>query len=130
MDRTDYDQAVFGQIAFDITDKLEFSFGGRYFEPEVKVQGFFGFGIGFTEAGWSGTGENQCNVIGVGQADRKDAPCVNVNNIISESDSVYRVNVTWKPTDATLLYATWSEGYRPGGINRNPFACPTTTGTS
>ena len=41
---------------------------------------------------------------------------------ISESDSVYRVNLTWKATDTAMLYATWSEGYRPGGINRNPFA--------
>jgi outer membrane receptor protein involved in Fe transport len=122
MDRTDRDQAVFANVDFDLTDKVTMSLGARYFEPEVSVQGFFGFGIGFTEAGWSGTGENQCNVLGVGQADRKDAPCHNVNKTISESDSVYRVNFTWKPTDASMLYATWSEGYRPGGINRNPFA--------
>jgi outer membrane receptor protein involved in Fe transport len=122
MDRTDTDQAVFGQIAFDLTDQLELSLGARYFEPEVSVQGFFGFGIGFTEYGWSGTGENQCNVIGAGQEDRKDGPCHNVDKGISESDSVYRVNLSWKPSDTALLYATWSEGYRPGGINRNPFA--------
>ncbi len=122
LDRTDRDQAVFGQIAFDLTDKVELSLGARYFEPEVHVKGFFGFGIGFTQAGWSGTGENQCNVIGVGQGDRKDGPCLNVDKKISESDSVYRVNVSWKPTDSAMLYATWSEGYRPGGINRNPFA--------
>ncbi len=122
MDRTDRDQAVFGQVAFDLTDTVELSLGARYFEPEVHVEGFFGFGIGFTEAGWSGTGENQCNLIGVGQADRKDAPCQNVDKIKEESDSVYRVNLSWKATDASMLYATWSEGYRPGGINRNPFA--------
>jgi hypothetical protein len=57
MDRTDRDQAVFGQVAFDITDALELSLGARYFEPEVHVKGFFGFGIGFTQLGWSGTGE-------------------------------------------------------------------------
>jgi iron complex outermembrane recepter protein len=122
MDRTDRDQAVFGQVAFDITDALELSLGARYFEPEVHVKGFFGFGIGFTQLGWSGTGENQCNLIGVGQGDRKDAPCVNVDKTIKESDSVYRVNLSWKATDSAMLYATWSEGYRPGGINRNPFA--------
>jgi iron complex outermembrane recepter protein len=122
MDRTDRDQAVFGQVAFDLTDTVELSLGARYFEPEVSVQGFFGFGIGFTQAGWSGTGENQCNVLGVGQADRKDGPCHNVNKGISESDSVYRANISWKASDTAMLYATWSEGYRPGGINRNPFA--------
>jgi iron complex outermembrane recepter protein len=122
MDRTDRDQAVFANVDFDVTDQVTLSFGGRYFEPEVHVKGFFGFGIGFTEAGWSGTGENQCNLIGAGQTDRKDAPCVNVDKTIKESDSVYRFNASWRPTDSVMLYATWSEGYRPGGINRNPFA--------
>jgi len=122
MDRTDRDQAVFANVDFDLSDKWTLSLGGRYFEPEVSVQGFFGFGIGFTQVGWSGTGENQCNTLAVGQGDRKDGPCHNVNKGISESDSVYRVNLSWKATDTTLLYATWSEGYRPGGINRNPFA--------
>ena len=46
MDREDTDQAVFGTIAFDITDTLELSVGARYFEPEVTVKGFFGFGLG------------------------------------------------------------------------------------
>ncbi len=158
MDRTDYDQAVFGQIAFDLSDKFELSLGARYFEPEVHVKGFFGFGIGFSDAHtpgygddnipgtpddadepdepgdprnggegafrpdavdwWSHNGEWRCP----SQADRKDAPCQNVDKTISESDSVYRVNLTWKATDTAMMYATWSEGYRPGGINRNPFS--------
>ena len=122
MDRVDRDKAVFGQLAVDLTDRVEVSVGARYFEPEVHVKGFFGFGIGFTEAGWSGTGENQCNLIGVGQADRKDAPCLNVDKKKEEDDSVYRVNLSFKATDTAMVYATFSEGYRPGGINRNPFA--------
>ena len=30
----------------------------------------------------------------------------------------YKFNATWKPTDQLMLYATWSRGFRPGGINR------------
>ncbi len=148
MDRTDYDQAVFGQIQFDITDRLELSLGARYFEPETQVKGFFGFGLGFNPGrppssdnpndiqpyepgdpavggsdtyspigpGWSRNGEWRCP----SQEDRKDAPCLNADRNVTESDSVYRVNLSWKATDTALLYATWSEGYRPGGINRNP----------
>ena len=147
MDRTDRDQAVFANVSFDLTDRLELSLGARYFEPEVHVKGFFGFGLGFgpdrppsdpsedpSEPGssanggddafeptgqfWSRNGEWRC----ASQADRKDAPCVNVDKTKKETDSVFRVNLSWKATDASLLYATWSEGYRPGGINRNPFA--------
>jgi len=157
MDRTDTDQAVFASVDFDITDQFVLSLGARYFEPEVHVKGFFGFGLGFNrshtpgwgndnipgtpdDAGevgepgdprnggdgaflpegqaWSRDGEWRC----ASQVARKDAPCQNVDKGISESDSVYRVNLTWKATDTAMLYATWSEGYRPGGINRNPFA--------
>ena len=145
MDRTDYENAVFGQIQFDITDAWELSLGARYFDVENKVHGFFGYGLGFNPgrlpgtspddldpepgeppggsgtflpgaAGWSRNGEWRC----ASQEDRKDAPCVNADRKVSESDSVYRVNLSWKATDTTLLYATWSEGFRPGGINRNP----------
>ena len=30
----------------------------------------------------------------------------------------YRVNLTWHITPRHMLYATWSSGFRPGGINR------------
>ncbi len=148
-DREDTDRAVFGSIAFDLTDQFELSLGARYFEPEVTVKGFFGFGLGFNPArvpgsrpsdinepgdpanggsgafeptgqGWSRNGEWRCP----SQADARggEAPCQNVDKGIKESDQVYRVNLSWKASDTSLLYATWSEGYRPGGINRNPFA--------
>lgn len=146
MDRHDRDEAVFGQLAFDITDDLELTVGARYFTPEVTVKGFFGFGLGFSrpyvpgtdgrvgEPGdpanggdgaystsgqkWSRNGEQRCPH----QVDYKDAPCLNVDKGISESDRIGRVNLSWKATDTAMVYATWSEGYRPGGINRNPFA--------
>ncbi len=121
MERTDRDQAVFGEVAFDITERLELTLGARFFEPEVKVKGFFGFGIGFSEdggPGWSGNGEILC----ASQADYNDAPCQNVDKSIKESDHIGRVNLSFRATDDTMYYFTWSEGYRPGGINRNPFA--------
>lgn len=120
MERTDRDQAIFGEISFDVTDRLELTLGARYFEPEVTVKGFFGFGIGFSEDpfGWSGNGEANCP----SQEDYNDAPCQNVDKSIKESDQIGRVNLSWRATDESMYYVTWSEGYRPGGINRNPFA--------
>ncbi len=35
-----------------------------------------------------------------------------------ESGTRSRVNLSWKVTDAALLYYTFSQGYRPGGFNR------------
>ena len=118
MNRTDRDQAIFGEVSFDITDRFEMSVGARFFEPEVKVKGFFGYSRGFNDIWSSGSGEILC----ASQDDFQDKPCLNVDKGIKESDWVGRVNLNWKPADDTLLYFTWSEGYRPGGIQRNPFA--------
>jgi outer membrane receptor protein involved in Fe transport len=117
LDRVDKDKAIFGNVSFDIGEKIELDLGLRFFEPEVTVNGFFGFGLGFSP--WSGTGESQCP----SQADFKDdAPCQNVKKGIKESESIGRVNLTYKASDDVMFYATWSEGYRPGGINRRPGA--------
>ena len=142
LDRVDTDRAVFGQIAYDLTDSLELTVGARFFEPEVTVNGFFGYGLGFSPAsaptgsepgalanggsgafspmgqGWSRNGEYRCK----SQAAYKDAPCQNVAKGISESEHIGRANLRWKASEDAMFYATWSEGYRPGGINRNPFA--------
>ena len=33
-------------------------------------------------------------------------------------DEVYRASLEWSMTDDIMLYTTWGEGYRPGGLNR------------
>jgi iron complex outermembrane recepter protein len=67
--------------------------------------------------GWSSNGEWRCP----SQEDFRDSPCQNVDREVDHDDYVGRVNLNYKVTDDVLLYATWSEGFRPGGINRNPF---------
>ena len=117
MDRLDKDQAVFGNVSFDIGDSFEVSLGARFFKPEVSVDGFFGFGAGFEP--WSGTGELQCPSQ---EQWGNDTPCKNVEKSISESESIFRINATYSVNDDAMVYFTWSEGYRPGGINRRPQA--------
>lgn len=117
LDRVDKDEAIFGHVSFDINEKLELTLGARFFKPEVTVTGFFGFGAGFAGI-WSGNGEVRCE----SQADVDDKPCINVRKGISENESIGRVNLTYQIDDDKMVYATWSEGYRPGGINRSPDA--------
>lgn len=60
-------------------------------------------------------------------------PCINVatfeNGKLSPKQSkddgfTYRFNATYKPNDDLLFYGTWSKGFRPGGINRQPGLAP------
>ena len=146
MDRKDTDEAIFGSVSFDITEQLELTGGLRFFKAETTVKGFFGFGLGFTQShapsdpselpgepgssanggddaflpigqAWSRNGEWRCP----SQETVGDKPCINVNRKVESDDHVGRINLNYKVTDDVLLYATWSEGFRPGGINRNPF---------
>ena len=109
-DRKDRDQAVFGEVSFDITDKLTATGGLRYFEAKNSLKGYFGFG----DWGWSSTGEASC----ISPEDYEGAPCLSFDKGTEESDSLGRFNLTYEIDDDKLVYVTWSEGYRPGGINR------------
>ncbi len=108
--RTNRDYAVFGELSFDITDKLTATGGGRYFEAKNSLEGFFGFGAGFSGS----TGESQC----FDPNDFNGAPCRNLDKSIEESGSIFKVNLAYRFHDDRMAYVTWSEGFRPGGINR------------
>jgi iron complex outermembrane recepter protein len=108
--RKDGDKAVFGELAFDLTDSLTVTGGMRWFRNNNSLKGFFGYGDGFSGS----TGVSQC----FSNEQFHGAPCVNVDKSARESDSIGRVNLTWQINDTKMVYATWSEGYRPGGINR------------
>lgn len=49
-------------------------------------------------------------------ADYKDGKLVPKRT--KDTGVLYRLNLNWKPAEGKLLYATWSKGFRPGGINR------------
>jgi outer membrane receptor protein involved in Fe transport len=108
--RDDNDQAVFGEMNFDFTDQLTGTLGGRYFRTDNSLKGFFGFSPGYS----SSTGEAVC----FDPRPFEGAPCLNLDKGIDESGSLGRANLTYKFDSDKMIYATWSEGFRPGGINR------------
>lgn len=114
-DRLDNSKAIFGEASFDITDKLTATGGFRRFEQESALKGFFGFSNGFSNA--SEYGEASC--IAAGNTDPYEtAPCKVFDKVIKESGTLGKFNLTYKINDTKMIYGTWSEGYRPGGINR------------
>jgi iron complex outermembrane recepter protein len=108
--RVDRDYAGFGELAFDITPEITLTGGGRWYKFDNTLVGFFGF----AEAYSSRTGISQC----FGPPQVEGSPCTNLDQRTKDTGFVHRLNATWKPNKDLLVYATWSRGFRPGGINR------------
>jgi len=110
--RVDRDAAVYGEVTFKATENLSLTGGARYFRTENSLEGFFGFGA--TNPYGSSTGEGSCF-----QTEAfEDAPCTNLDRTVKQNDSTFRFNATYHITGDAMVYATWSEGFRPGGVNR------------
>jgi outer membrane receptor for ferric coprogen and ferric-rhodotorulic acid len=98
--RAEDESAVFGEIYYQINDKMELTLGHRKFDNETTLKGFVG------TVWWP-------NFI-LGSATRPD----NVNSLYDGSDSISKVNLSYQIDNNSMLYITRSEGYRPGGANR------------
>ncbi len=109
--RVDRDSAAFGQIAYDLTDKITLTGGLRAYQYKNSLVGFYGFSAGFS----SHTGEAKC----FNQIHYRGDPCINLNKTVSDSGNTYKFDITYKLDDNKRIYATVANGYRPGGVNRN-----------
>ncbi|MGI8611986.1 MAG: TonB-dependent receptor, partial [Sphingomicrobium sp.] len=140
-ERVDKDYALFGEASFDVTPQITLTAGGRLFKYDNTLFGFAGFGT--PNPGGFSSGERRCLTVN-GLEVRADVPgaalapgsldgtpCTNVGNVKngelvprrSKGDGfTHRVNAQYKPNEDVMLYATWSRGFRPGGINRQPSA--------
>jgi outer membrane receptor protein involved in Fe transport len=108
--RIDRDYAAFGELSFDITDRLTATGGLRVYKYKNSLVGFFGYSDGYS----SRTGVAAC----FEDAKVSGSPCTNLDAKTSDTGSIYKANLTYKLTPNWLVYATWSRGFRPGGINR------------
>jgi iron complex outermembrane recepter protein len=108
--RTDRDYALFGELSYDLTDALTLTAGGRLYKFDNSLVGFFGYSAGYS----SRTGEAAC----FGPAQVAGSPCTNVDKATKDTDAIWKLNANYKLSDDVMVYATWSRGFRPGGINR------------
>ncbi|MGH8173875.1 MAG: TonB-dependent receptor, partial [Rhodanobacteraceae bacterium] len=108
--REDNDSAIFGEMNYDFTEALTGTLGARYFRTDDSLKGFFGFGTGYS----STTGEAAC----LNDIPYRGAPCTNLDKSTDESGTLYRGNLSYKFGDGKMIYGTFSQGFRPGGINR------------
>lgn len=97
--RSNEELAYFGEIAFDITEDLTVSASARRFDYDSQLIGFSG------TIWWPSR-----------YGPRTEA--FNTNLETNDKDTVAKFNVAYNINDAVMVYYTWSEGYRPGGLNR------------
>lgn len=115
--RVDRDYAIFGELAWDILPELTLTGGGRLYKFDNTLTGFFGYSDGFSGS----TGVAAC----FGPPSVPQSPCQNLGNTnpigpkrSEDTGFIHRLNLTYRITEDHLVYATWSRGFRPGGINR------------
>ncbi|HLF30841.1 MAG TPA: TonB-dependent receptor [Xanthomonadales bacterium] len=117
-DRIDRDKAAFGEVYFDLTDSFTLIGGVRVFDYENSLFGFNGF-IRHCTGIYDANGdfiETPADEGGVPQF-----PCFNTGILddVSEGDDVaFKGSVEWTISDDKMVYATYSEGFRAGGVNR------------
>jgi iron complex outermembrane receptor protein len=111
--------AVFGEVTFDITDRLSVTGGARYYDLESSLRGSSSFA-------------NPCDLslpCDSSQDDPENGR--NYDEILAadlplkESDTILKGTVSYRPFDDTMFFFTYSEGFRPGGFNRTA-GVPTT----
>jgi outer membrane receptor protein involved in Fe transport len=93
--------AVFGEASFNFTDAFSATFGVRSYDETSKIKGVVGWGTGQPSFGFP---DNDT------ESDSK----------ASFDGQVYKLSLDYKFDDDHMVYATYSEGYRPGGLNRDP----------
>lgn len=124
--RVDRDYAVFGNLDYDITDKLKISGGIRKFWVENTLYGFFGF----NDDGFSSHGEAGCNPpVSAATIVPGYRPCINTDKKVVEDGETHKINLTYQIDPDRMVYGTYSTGFRPGGNNRVSGVAPYTADT-
>jgi outer membrane receptor protein involved in Fe transport len=110
--RVDRDKAIFAQFDFDLTEQLMFTAGIRQYWFNNSLEGFFGYSSNYSGT----TGMAKC-FPGMPPV-TKNAPCTNLNTSTADHGNVPKFTLTWKISPDKMVYATYSKGFRPGGVNR------------
>ncbi|MGI9318822.1 MAG: TonB-dependent receptor [bacterium] len=120
-------QAVFGEVAFDVSERLTITAGGRWFNVDEDRTLQNGGNVNLQDGLLTCYTEDEKANFGPGNPiGRFVHNCF--NDAVSKSDEsgfVPKVNATYELDDDRLVYFTYSEGFRRGGVNaakQGPFA--------
>lgn len=97
-ERSVQQKAIFGELSYDVTDRLQLTAGARWFE----------FTRGRYEKNEFPLGLPPWGTFGYGGIDRTKG---------SDSDTVYKFSARYKHDEDRMFYFIYSEGWRIGGSN-------------
>ncbi|WP_444930656.1 TonB-dependent receptor [Microbulbifer sp. SSSA002] len=101
--------AFFGELTYDISEQLSATVGLRHYDIDVKLLGSanssFGNAAGVDVDKYGDNLDSKWEEAGI------DVP-------MNESGVIGKFTLSYIPTDDMLLYATYSEGFRPPAYNR------------
>ncbi|HSG97166.1 MAG TPA: TonB-dependent receptor [Woeseiaceae bacterium] len=105
--------AVFGEVTFNVSDAFAVSLGARSYDIETSLVGSSNFATGCPAA------PAPCTAADDGDGGRSYDVLFAGNLPLKEDDTILKASVSYAPNDDMLFFATFSEGFRPGGFNRN-----------
>ncbi len=100
--------AFFGELTWHFNEKLSGTVGARWFETEDELEGFVG-------SRYSCFDPADGNRVGNGTA---TSPNCGGGLATDDDDVTLKLNLSYQFSENVMGYVTWSEGFRPGGINR------------
>ena len=121
--------ALFGQLEFDITDTVTASFGARWYEIEdtfkgatttVDVSGRLrAFGDGSDAALTEFFGADEAAAIKAAIASGQlDTSLLDSDGSLTVDDTIIKASLDWQVSSEVMLFASYSEGFRPPVTNR------------
>ncbi|MFL0810302.1 MAG: TonB-dependent receptor [Agarilytica sp.] len=112
-------QAVYFHSTFDVTNSVSFTLGARYTQDEKSADVYKA---------------NLLTIGGSSEFDGEDVATLEVKSDFEDEDSWNQLSpklgVDWKFSDASMLYYSYSEGFKSGGINMRADVAGSPTGFS
>ncbi|WP_286890574.1 TonB-dependent receptor [Pseudoalteromonas sp. ESRF-bin5] len=96
------ESALFGEIGYQVTEKLDITVGARFYKYDVESESAVDFPLFNTLFGGAGPDDVTLNF---------------EQNEASDNGSLFKFNAKYQFTNSVMGYATISEGFRIGGSN-------------
>lgn len=119
--------ALFGQAEYDLTDTVTVSLGARWYEIEDSFKGstttvdvsarLRAFGT-LDPADLAAVGEDASVINAAIESGQLDVSLLDDNGVLTVDDTIYKASIDWKATEDLLIFASYSEGFRPPVTNR------------